>query len=83
MESLMAQARLTPQTRGSVDCLFEFSDLEQALRGLLSAGMMVAAAQAVGDAAVRRAVTTSLGPFRTHQGIYRQRNRFCYLIATS
>lgn len=83
METLMAQAGLTPQTRGTIDCAFEFSDLDRAVRGLMSAGMMVAAAQAVGAAAVRRTVAASLGQFRTRQGSYRQRNRFSYVIATA
>jgi SAM-dependent methyltransferase len=83
IETLMAQAGLTPQTRGTVDCIFEFADLDKGVRGLMSAGLMVAAAQAVGVDAVRRTVAASLSRYRTRQGSYRQRNRFCYGIATA
>jgi SAM-dependent methyltransferase len=83
VEALLEQAGLTPLTSGDVECAFEFPDLETALRGLMSAGVMVAAARQVGDEAVRQAITESLAPFRTSAGGYCQRNRFRYVIAAA
>jgi SAM-dependent methyltransferase len=81
MEDLLEQAGLVPQTSGVVECIFTYPDLETAVRGVRSAGVMVAAAQQVGEAAVRHAVEASLAAFRTRAGDYRQHNMFRYVIA--
>jgi SAM-dependent methyltransferase len=81
-EAVLARAGLTPLTGGEVDCWFNFADLETAARGMMSAGIAAAAAQHVGVEAVRQAIITSLPPFATPMGGYRQRNRFRYLVAS-
>jgi len=83
VEALLQQAGLAPLTSGEVDCTLEFPDLEMAVRGHMSAGPQVAAAQRVGDEAVRQAVAESLAPFRLNGRGYYQRNRFRYVIAAA
>ncbi|MCL6647794.1 MAG: class I SAM-dependent methyltransferase [Chloroflexi bacterium] len=83
LEALLERAGLAPLTGGEVDCPFEWPDLDTAVRALMSAGPFVAAAERVGNEAVRRAVAESLAPFRTSEGGYRQRNRFRYAIAAA
>jgi len=43
-----------------VACVFAFPDLETALRGMMSAGPLVAAAQRVGDETVEHVVAAAL-----------------------
>jgi SAM-dependent methyltransferase len=81
IEALLKEVALSVTVRGEIDCPFEFPDLETAVRGLTSAGMMVAAARQRGLAAVEQAVAASLEPFQISGGRYLQKNRFRYLIA--
>jgi SAM-dependent methyltransferase len=83
MEALLTAAGLTIVTGGEVDTVFEFSDLEAALRGLMAAGAAVAVIDRVGLDPVRRTVAEALAPFRTPAGGYRLRNRFSYVIASN
>lgn len=83
VEALLGEAGLAPLISNEVDCAFCFPDLETAVRGLMSAGVMVAAAQQVGEESVRRVVADSLASFGTNEGGYCQRNRFRYVIATA
>jgi SAM-dependent methyltransferase len=83
IEELMEQVGLTAVVRDEVDCPFEFPDLDTAARAILSAGIMVAAGERVGDEAVRQAVETALAPFRTDSGHYRLHNRLCYVIGAA
>jgi SAM-dependent methyltransferase len=83
VEGLLQQAGLFPMAGGEVECAFEFPDIETAVRGLMSAAPMVAAARRIGDEAVERTVADSLARFRTAEGGYRQRNRFRYVVATA
>ncbi len=81
VEALLEEAELMPVSSGEADCAFEFCDLETAVRGHMSAGVTVTAAQRVGEAAVQRAIAESMAESRTGDGGYRQRNRFRYVIA--
>ncbi len=83
VEAMLEQAGISPLASGEEECLLDFPDLETAVRGLTSAGVMVATAKRVGDDAVRKAVADSLAPFQTSAGRYRQRNRFRYVIAAT
>jgi SAM-dependent methyltransferase len=83
VEGLLQESGLAPLASAEVECVFAFPDLETAVRGLMSAGVMVAAARQVGAEPVQRAIAESLAPFRTEQGGYRQRNRFRYVIAST
>jgi ubiquinone/menaquinone biosynthesis C-methylase UbiE len=83
LERLLEQAGLSPLTGGEVDCLFEFSDLETAVRGHLSTGVAALAIRQAGAEAVQRAIAEVMAPFRTGERAYRQRNRFRYVIASA
>jgi SAM-dependent methyltransferase len=81
IEELLRRAGLAPLAVGELNCPFVFPDLETALRGLMSAGLCVAAARRAGDEAVRRALAEALAPYRADTGGYRLRNRLRYTIA--
>lgn len=81
VEAMIEHSGLTTCDSSEVECVFAFPDLETALRGLMSAGSFVAAAEQVGAEPVRRAVSDSLAPFRNSDGGYRLRNRFRYVVA--
>lgn len=81
--AVLMQTGLTPLAGGEIDCTFDFPDLETAVRGMMSAGTMVAAVQHAGAEAVRKAIIASLLPFVTPAGGYRQRNRFRYFITSA
>ncbi len=83
LEALASAAGLTPKGVEDVDCIFEYPDLQTALRGLNSAGPAVKAIETSGETAVRDAVTKALAPFRLASGAYRMKNRFRYLIAAA
>jgi SAM-dependent methyltransferase len=83
VEGLLELAGLSPLASAVVDCLFEFPDLETAVRGTMSSGPAAAAIQQAGAEAVRQAIAESLAPFRTSGGGYCQRNRFRHVIATA
>jgi hypothetical protein len=83
VETLLAEAGLTPWAAGDVECHFEFEELETALGGLMSAGVAVAVVQRVGAEPVRRVITESLAAFRTDAGRYHLQNRFRYVVASA
>lgn len=83
VERLLEQAGLVPLTNGALECVFEYADLETAVRAMMSVGAIVAATERVGETAVRQVVTASLASFRTSAGNYRQRNTFRYVIASA
>jgi SAM-dependent methyltransferase len=81
LERLAIEAGLTPGEHLEVECIWHYTDLDTALRGLLSAGPAVRAARHSGEDRVRRAVTEAIMPFRTARGGYRIENTFRCLIA--
>lgn len=83
VEALFEQAGLAPRGVGEQDCLFDFPDLETAVRGLMSAGATVAIVQRVGAEPVERAIAESLSAFRTANGGVRQRNRYRYVVGSA
>ena len=83
LEALMEQAGLTIDARGDVSCPFEYSDDETAWKTISSAGPLVAAILAAGEGTIKQAVLTSLVPFKTPNGGYRQENLLHYVIATA
>jgi SAM-dependent methyltransferase len=67
-----------------VDWTWDYhSDLRTALRGLLSPGLSTVAIAAVGEDAVKAAITEALEPFRTPGGGYRLQNRLHCLLASA
>lgn len=81
LEQLAVQAGLTPKEAGYVNVPEEYPDLETMLRGYLAAGPMVRVIRAVGEDAVREALTTALAPLRNAKGGYRLEDEIRYLIA--
>jgi ubiquinone/menaquinone biosynthesis C-methylase UbiE len=81
LEALVSEAGLTPREAGYVDVPEEYPDLETALRGYLAAGPVVRAVRALGEPAVRDALTESLRPLRTSTGGVRLEDELRYLIA--
>ena len=80
VEQLMTEAGLRPLKSGHVICNFEFPDVETALRGFLSSGVMVAAERELGEEKVREAVTGSFAGFQKDRRIV-QKNDYRYVIA--
>jgi SAM-dependent methyltransferase len=83
VEALLERAGLAPLAGGEVACPFAFVDLAMAVRALMSAGPMVAAARRAGDEEVRRAVAEALAPFGTADGGYRLRNTLRYVFGAA
>jgi hypothetical protein len=83
IEVLLKEAGLTPSGSGTVDCPFIFSNLNMAVRAIMSSGAAVAAIQRVGTEAVQRAIADSLLAFQTSQGGYYQQNKLRFAIAST
>jgi 2-polyprenyl-3-methyl-5-hydroxy-6-metoxy-1,4-benzoquinol methylase len=83
LEALVEQAGLTIHTRGDVSCPFAYPDDETAWKTISSSGQLVAAIRVAGEEIIKQAVLTSLVPFKTPGGGYRQENLFHYVIATA
>lgn len=81
LESLASRAGLVATALGSVSCPWIYPDQATALRGLLSSGPAIRAAQLAGETAVRDAVLTAIAPFRGPDGGYRLSNTFRYMVA--
>ena len=64
-----------------VECVFEFESSEKGWKGIRSAGMIVGAAQAVGEEPLRTAVVDALEPFAKNGGQVRMSNWFRYIVA--
>ena len=80
VEQLMSEGGLKPLKSGHVICNFEFPDVETALRGFLSSGVMVAAERQLGEETVRGAITASFAGFE-RDGRIVQKNDYRYVIA--
>lgn len=83
LESFVERAGLTPRETADVECVWDYPDVETALRGLNSAGPGTAAIRAAGAERVNKVVGGALAEFRTGEGGVRMRNTFRYLIATA
>jgi hypothetical protein len=83
LEALVAQAGLTPLSARDVDVTWNYTNLDAALRALISAGPAVRAINTSGEARVREAVAEAINRFRLANGAYRLENKFCYLIAAT
>ena len=83
LEALATDAGLTPSEAGYLEFAEEYPNLETLLRGMLAAPPWRRAARAVGEEAVREAVTARLEPFEDSTGRYRLEEEIRYLIATA
>jgi len=80
LEALASQAGLTPVAAHDVDTMWNFPDLETALRGLLAGGPAVKAIHHSGEERVRDAAANAINPYRMADGSYRLENQFRYLV---
>ncbi|HET6750747.1 MAG TPA: hypothetical protein VFL71_15970 [Actinomycetes bacterium] len=67
-------AGLQPEAETRVETVWEYSDEETLLRGLLSAGPAARAIAEAGEARVRDAVLAAVAPYRAPGGAYRLHN---------
>lgn len=82
LTALVRQAGLQPRHGGRIIESWKLStDLNIALRTILSAGPAAAAIEHSGEERVREAITDVLAQFRTNSGAYHLENEFVYLIA--
>jgi SAM-dependent methyltransferase len=81
LEAVMSRAGLEAGHAEEVEAPFAYPDMETALRGLLSAGPVVAALNHAGEQRVRDAVAGSLADHRDAEGGVRLRNVFRYVVA--
>lgn len=80
LESLVTQANFKVVKKESVSSPFVYTTLEQALKGLLSAGPARRAILASSREAAIDAVTEAISSFRTESGGYRMENSYYYLV---
>jgi SAM-dependent methyltransferase len=83
LETLMEQEGLIIHTCGDVSCPFMYPNDETAWKTISSSGPLVSAIHAAGEETIKQAVLTSLVPFKTPDGGYRQENLIHYVIATA
>jgi SAM-dependent methyltransferase len=78
--ALLERAGFEVQTEATHEARMDLADLESAVQAMLSAAPFLAAAQLLGEPAVRSAIAESLAPFRTITGTYRLRNGFYFVV---
>jgi SAM-dependent methyltransferase len=81
LESFVSAAGLEPVSTREVDCPMHYSDVETALRGQESPGVLVMAARHAGEQVVAEALRGSLGQFVQADGSVRIANTFRFIIA--
>lgn len=83
LEEIAGRVGLTPDQSFDLEYALEYPDEATLLRGMLGAGGVVEAANAVGEETVRRVILESLAPHRTADGGYRLSNEWHFLVATA
>jgi hypothetical protein len=68
------------EDEGEVECVFLFSDVGQAYRGIRAAGMVEAAARGSGEERLREAVLPVLSSLAGPDGSVRLSNWFRYMV---
>ena len=81
LRTFATRAGLHGEDTTEVSVVWQYADLSNALRGLLSVGPAARAIDAAGEPAVRDAVTHAIAPYRTSTGAYRLENVFTFLVA--
>lgn len=81
LEEIAGRAGLRPDGSGRVACPFGYADVESAVRGLLSTGLLDTAVAAADDVQVDKELTEALHPYRRRDGTVWMPNVFRYLIA--
>lgn len=83
LEALATEAGLTPDEAGYLAFVEEYPSVETLLRGMLAAPPWRRAAHAVGEEAVREAVTARVDAFQDSEGRCRLEEEVRYLIAAA
>ncbi|WP_433545468.1 SAM-dependent methyltransferase [Streptomyces sp. CA-294286] len=81
LENVAARAGLRPDGSGRVACPFGYSDMDSAVRGLMSTGLFDAAIRATDPAQVEKELVEALHPHLREDGTVWMPNVFRYLIA--
>ena len=81
LAALVKQVGLMPMYVDDVECIWDYPDLETALKGLLSTGPAVKAIRTVGEQKARETAADAIAPFKQSSGGYRLRDQFRYVIA--
>jgi len=80
---LLHGSGLQPIAEGDIDTVWEYADLETALRGLLAAGPAVKAIAVAGLDEVREAIGSAIEGFRRSDGRICLENRWRYVVGVS
>ncbi len=81
LEESARAAGLRPDGSGRVSCPFAYPDMDSAVRGLVSAGLLETDPAPTERGGVREELATAMAPFRRPDGSVRMDNVFRYLIA--
>lgn len=81
VESLLREAGLVLQQKGTANCHWNFSSLDEATRGILAAGPSVEAIRYAGLEKVKEQLVTTLAPFNIYEEMFVLENLFHYFIA--
>jgi len=81
IESLLNGAGLRVIEKGTIDCPWNFSSLDEALKGILSAGPSAEAINYAGKEKVREQLVATLKAFNFVDEVYVLENVFHYIIA--
>jgi hypothetical protein len=81
LEGLAKQAGLIPESAEEIKCIWNFDDLEAALRGVLSAGPISIAIKNFGEEKVFTAAAEVLKQFVQPSGKVKMRNTFLCLTS--
>lgn len=81
VESLLAEAGLVLREKGTANCHWNFSSLEEATRGILAAGPSAEAIRYAGLEKVKEQLVTTLAPFAVYEEMFVLENVFHYFIA--
>jgi SAM-dependent methyltransferase len=80
LESLLAEAGLTPTPRRVIPCPWNYPDEETMLAGLMSSGPAARAIEHTSPDTVREALREACARFRRADGSYRMENTFHHVI---
>ncbi|MFI6943531.1 SAM-dependent methyltransferase [Streptomyces sp. NPDC050418] len=83
LEDVAQRAGLRPDGSGRVSCPFGYTDMDSAVRGLLSTGLFDAAVGATDLGQVRKELREALHPHLRRDGTVWMANVFRYLVARS
>ena len=82
LEGLAREAGLIPVSESEIDCVWNFKDKNDALRTMLSAGLISLVIQKIGEQKVREIAGTVIENFKQPDGSYQIKNTFKCLVST-